>query len=263
MSQLDKIIADKRVEIEGRREKVSLEYLKSTASIRRQQPDFIESLRSSPMGLIAEIKRQSPSAGEIRPGMRPDHIAEQYEQAGAQAISILVDQKYFGAEEADFVMVRDAVSLPILYKEFVLYGWQVWHAASLGASAVLLIAAALEDEELSELLDLTTKAGMTPLLEVHTADEMKRACDLGASCIGVNNRDLGTFKVSLATSCELIADAPKDATLISESGIKTAEDVVRMHDAGFHGILVGEHILRQEKVGPAIHELMSGVWASS
>ena len=263
MNQLDKIIADKRIEIEGRREQVTLEYLKSTASIRRQQPDFVESLRSRPVGLIAEIKRASPSAGEIRADMRPDHIAEQYEEAGAQAVSILVDKKYFGGEEADFVMVRDAISLPLLYKEFVLYGWQVWHAASLGASAVLLIAAALKDEELSELMELTTKAGMTPLIEVHTADEMKRVSDLGATCIGVNNRDLTTFKVSLETSYQLIADAPKNATLISESGIKTAEDVVRLRDAGYHGILVGEHILRQETVGPAIQALMSGVWASS
>ncbi len=263
MNQLEKILDTKRREIEERREKLSMEYLKSTASIRKAPPDFREALMQAPMGLIAEIKRKSPSAGEIRPGLRVEHLAEAYEQAGAQALSILMDHTYFGGEESDFVMARDTVNVPILYKEFVLFGWQVWHAASLGASAVLLIAAALNDEELSDLIECAEKARLTPLVEVHSAPEMERAKAARAKTIGINNRDLTTFEVSLQTSVDLIPLAPDDALIISESGIRTPEDVVRLKAAGAHAVLVGEHILKQPDVGAAIRTLMSGVWASS
>ncbi len=263
MNLLEKILKHKREEIEELKQTVTLEYLKSTASIRKMPPDFGDALRSAPMGLIAEIKRKSPSAGDIRADLRPNHLAEQYEKAGAQAISILIDTMFFGGEESDFVMVRDTVDIPILYKEFVLYGWQVWHAAALGASAVLLIVAALTDEELKELIECADKAGLTPLVEVHNEDEMKRAAKAGAACIGINNRDLTTFEVSLDTTFSLVKQAPKNATIISESGIRSAADVARLRDAGVHGVLVGEHLLRQDDAGAAVKELMGEIWASS
>jgi indole-3-glycerol phosphate synthase len=263
MNLLEKILKHKREEILELKKTVSIEFLKSHASIRKAPPDFHRALRSAPMGLIAEIKRKSPSAGDIRPDLRPDHLAEAYEEAGAHAISILIDRMFFGGEESDFVMARDTVDIPILYKEFVLYGWQVFHAASLGASAVLLIVAALQDDELKELIACTESAGLTPLVEVHTAEEMKRAAASGATCIGINNRDLTTFEVSLDTTFELIREAPKDATIISESGIRGSKDVMRLRDAGVHGVLVGEHLLRKSDVGGAIQELMGEVWAFS
>lgn len=263
MNLLEKILKHKRAEVEELKKALSADYLKSTASIRKAPPDFHKAVRGASMGLIAEIKRRSPSAGDIRADLNPGHLAEQYEQAGAQAISLLIDKKFFGGAESDFVMVSDNVNIPILYKEFVLYGWQIWHAASLGASAVLLIAAALKDEELKELIECTRSGRMTPLVEVHTGEEMKRAKAAGATCIGINNRDLTTFEVSLDTSYQLVKQAPKDATIISESGIQRAEDVAKLRDAGVHGVLVGEHLLCQVKVDAAIKELMSEVWASS
>ncbi len=263
MNLLEKIVEDKREEINQLKESLTLEYMKSSASIRRAPPDFCEALRSVPMGLIAEIKRKSPSAGDIRPDLRPDLLAAQYEEGGAQAISLLVDKKYFGGQESDFVMVREAVNIPILYKEFVLDPWQIWHAASIGASAVLLIAAALPDDTLRELLECAEKAGLTPLVEVHTEDEMARAAAAGATCIGINNRDLTTFEVSLETTFRLSDQAPEGCMLISESGIRSAEDISRLHAAGVRGVLVGEYLVRQEDVGRAIRDLMGEIWASS
>jgi indole-3-glycerol phosphate synthase len=263
MNLLEKIIEDKHNEIERRRQEISLEYLKSAASIRPVPPDFCASLRARPVGLIAEIKRRSPSAGTIREDFRVDHVAAQYEEAGAGAISVLMDSTHFGALELDFVAVRDAVNVPLLYKEFVLYDWQVWHAASLGASAVLLIAAVLDDEALRNLMKCAASAGLTPLVEVHSAGEMERVCALGASCIGINNRDLTTFKVSLDTSVELLKMAPAGAFVISESGIRAAADVLRVQAAGAGGVLVGEHLLRQPDVKVAIQDLMGSAWASS
>lgn len=263
MNLLDKIVAQKRTEIKKLRDTMSVEYMQSAASIRARRPSFVEALSASPMGLIAEIKRRSPSAGDIRPDMNVADIAEQYEEAGANAVSVLMDQAFFGGGESDFVTVRNAVDLPMLYKEFVLFGWQVWNAASLGASAVLLIAAILSDDQILGLSELAKSAGMTPLIEVHTADELDRVLAIGVTCIGVNNRDLRTFETRVETSLELAGKVSGDVLLISESGIRSAEDVVRLRNAGYRGILVGEHLLKQPDVGEGIRELMSQAWASS
>lgn len=262
MNLLDKIIAQKRCDIEAKRNSITLEYLQSTASIRAPRPNFAEVLQTAPMGLIAEIKRKSPSAGEIRADMNAALVAAEYEEAGANAISVLLDEPFFGGGESDFASVRDAVTLPMLYKEFVVADWQVWHAAALGASAVLLIAAVLSDTELREFAELAEKVGLTALVEVHTAAELIRVLDVGATCVGVNNRDLKTFETRIDTSIELATAVSGDVLLISESGIRSADDVVRLKDAGYHGILVGEHLLRQSDVGAGIRDLMSGVWAS-
>lgn len=263
MNLLEKILENKRSEIKEQRETVSMEFLKSHASIRRDPPDFLEALRSAPIGLVAEIKRRSPSAGFIRENLKADHVAEEYEAAGAQAISLLIDKQFFGGEESDFVMVHDAVKIPILYKEFVICCWQIWQAASLGASAVLLIAAALDDEELETLLDCAQRARMTPLLEVHTEEELKRAARFNPPCIGINNRDLTSFEVSLDTTYRLLEHIPSGTTVISESGIKTAQDVLKLKEAGVNGVLVGEHLVRQSDIKQAVKDLMGEAWASS
>ncbi len=221
------------------------------------KPDFIEALKSVPMGLIAEVKRQSPSAGAIRELFEPAEIAKAYEAAGAQAISCLMDSKYFGGGEGQWNEVRAATALPMLYKEFVIDPRQIFHAEALGASAVLLIVAALTDEELGSFIELVTRSGMTALVEVHTEEEMKRAVAVGAKCIGINNRNLKTFETKIETTLKLRELAPTDCTLISESGIRTADDIRTLQDAGIAAVLVGESLLRQLDLEQAVANLMS------
>ena len=257
MNILEEIVANKRAEVEAFKKARPESMLQSAAERRDRAPDFIAALRSAPIGLIAEVKRRSPSAGAIREPFDPPAVARAYERAGAQAISVLMDQKYFGGGEGDFHAVRAMVDLPLLYKEFVVDPWQIWHAASLGASAALLIAAVLDDAMIKDLAALCREARIEPLVEVHDENEMMRVAALPVRCIGVNNRDLKTFKISLETTLRLKPLAPKECTLISESGIRSAADVARLKDAGVHAVLVGEHLLRQTDVGKAVNDLMT------
>ena len=222
------------------------------------KPDFIAALRSAPIGLIAEVKRQSPSAGPIREPFEPAEIVRAYEASGVQAISCLMDSKYFGGGEEQWNEVRAATTLPMLYKEFVIDPRQIFHAEALGASAVLLIVAALSDAELRSFIQLVEKSGMTPLVEVHTEEEMTRAVAAEAQCIGINNRNLKTFETNIETTLKLRELAPADCTLISESGIRTADDIRTLHDAGISAVLVGESLLRQLDLKEAVRSLMKG-----
>ena len=257
MNILEEIVANKRIEVEAFVKARPIHTLQAAAELRDRSPDFITSLRSAPIGLIAEVKRRSPSAGPIRDPFDPRAIAVVYSQSGAQAISVLMDQKYFGGGEADFRAVRAMVDVPLLYKEFVVDEWQIWHAASLGASAVLLIAAVLDDARLAEFAALCREARVEPLVEVHDEQEMDRVAAMPVRCIGVNNRDLKTFRISLETTLRLKPRAPKECTLISESGIRSAEDVARLKKAGVHAVLVGEHLLRQSDLSKAVTDLMT------
>lgn len=269
MNILDEIIAHKRQEIEtdGYFQALDqvLEKIPHVGSDAHccdcelpdlSRPDFIAALQSAPIGLIAEVKRQSPSAGPIREPFNPAEIAAAYQAAGAQAVSCLMDARYFGGGEAQWNAVRAAVSLPMLYKEFVIDPRQIFHAEALGASAVLLIVAALNDRELARFIQITEASGMTPLVEVHTAEEMKRAVAAGAGCIGINNRNLKTFETKIETTLELRELAPANCTLISESGIRTADDLRRLQKAGISAVLVGESLLRQADLGAAVRSLM-------
>ena len=224
---------------------------------RTATPNFIEALKSVPMGLIAEVKRQSPSAGTIRTPFEPCEIARAYEAAEAQAISCLMDSKYFGGGEAQWNEVRAATTLPMLYKEFVIDPRQIFHADALGASAVLLIVAALTDNELSSFIQLVEKSGMTALVEVHTEEEMKRAVAANAKCIGINNRNLKTFETQIETTLQLMKLAPAECTLISESGIRTADDIRVLKEAGIAAVLVGESLLRQPDIEQGVKDLMT------
>ena len=195
--------------------------------------------------IIAEFKRRSPSKGAIRGNADAASIARQYESGGAAAISVLTEEDYFSGSLADLRIIRETSKLPILRKDFILDEFQVYESANAGADALLLIVAALDDETLLRLRKLTEDdLGMDALVEVHTRDEMKRAIDSGATLIGVNNRDLTTFEVSLQTSIELAAIAPRDAILISESGIETHSDIERLRAAGYRGFLIGETLMR-------------------
>jgi indole-3-glycerol phosphate synthase len=194
--------------------------------------------------IIGEFKRASPSAGVIRDKVAPAPIAQTYARAGVAAISVLTEPNFFHGSLADIEEVRRVTDLPILRKDFIVHESQIFEAAIAGADAVLLIVAALPDAELAALLEATASLGLDALVEVHTADDMQRAADFGAALIGVNNRDLGSLEVSLETSVRLGRRAPGEAILISESGIKTANDVARLSRAGYRGFLIGESLMR-------------------
>lgn len=257
MNILEQICADKRIEIEGRKKVQSLGALQAKIPTIGSRPNFVEALRATPMGLIAEVKRKSPSAGLIREPFSPAGIASGYEANGASAVSCLMDHKYFGGGDADFNEVRGAIEIPMLYKEFVVDSWQIAHAKTMGASAVLLIVGALTDAELSGFIQEIQTLELQPLVEVHDKEEMKRAIDAGSDCIGINNRNLKTFVTTLDTTFELAEMAPVGCTLVSESGIKSPEDVVQLKKAGAHAILVGESLLREEDPGKAASHLLN------
>ena len=257
MNILEKIVANKRIEVDEFKKTWPMSELQATAESRDRAPDFVEAIHSAPIGLIAEVKRRSPSAGVIREPFDPGAIAAAYEQAGAQALSVLMDRLYFGGGASDFQAARAAVALPLLYKEFVIDAWQIWHAASLGASAVLLLAAMLDDSRLMEFVALCREARVEPLVETHDEREMKRVAAMPVRCIGVNNRDLTTFDVSLETTLRLRTFAPKGRAIISESGIRTAGDVARLRSAGVCAVLVGESLLKQSDLKKAVRELMA------
>ncbi|HBA86255.1 MAG TPA: indole-3-glycerol phosphate synthase TrpC [Verrucomicrobia bacterium] len=257
MNILEQIVADKRLEIAARKVQQPAEDLKPAGGFPNGD-DFIRALRSVPIGLIAEVKRRSPSAGAIREPFDPSEIARIYEHAGAQALSVLVDEKYFGGGEAPFRSVRSAVRLPLLYKEFVVDAWQIRHAASLGAAAVLLIAAVLKEDELRAFMALARDAGLAALVEVHDEAEMRIAAELECPLIGINNRNLKNFHTTLEMTFRLSAGAPPGCTLVSESGIKTFGDIERLRAGGIQAVLVGESLLRQPDLLAAVTGLMQG-----
>ena len=255
MNILEEIVANKRRELVDKKERLSLETLEKQARAVSGQPDFVAALRAKPIGVIAEVKRQSPSAGKIRDPFDPPAIARAYKLGGAAAISCLMDERYFGGGEADFLAVRAAVNLPMLYKEFVVDPWQIVHAKTLGASAILFIVGALDQPTLIDFIKQAQEQGLQPLVETHDEDELKRAIDAGADCIGINNRNLKTFVTTLETTFTLSSLVPKGSTLISESGIRTADDLVQLKEAGAHAVLVGESLLRCNDLALALQQL--------
>lgn len=260
MNWLQQIVENKRWEIAQRKQSLSPGSVRMRGERAEPPPQFEHALRSSPMGLIAEVKRRSPSAGVIREPFDAAEIALAYEKAGAQALSVLMDEKFFGGGEKDFRAVRRAVKRPLLYKEFVIDEWQIWHARMIGASAVLLIAALLNDSTLKRFLATCRESRMEALVEVHDDVEAKRAVDAGAKMIGVNNRDLRTFHTSLDVTDKIARIVPRSTLLVSESGIKSPDDVQRVSFAGAGAVLVGESLLRQADLDAAVKYLMSRLW---
>lgn len=206
--------------------------------------------------LLAEVKRRSPSAGPIRPDAVPAQIARDYRDGGAAALSVLTDLPFFGGTIETLREVRGAVDLPLLRKDFVLDPVQVWEARDAGADAILLIVRILDDERIASLLDLAREAGMDALVEVHDAEELERALAAGAELVGINNRDLGSFHTDLGVSLSLAPSVPAGTTLVAESGIRSADDVLRLGEAGVDAILVGESLMRQEDVRAAARALV-------
>jgi indole-3-glycerol phosphate synthase len=205
--------------------------------------------------VIAEIKKASPSAGVIRENFQPDAIARSYESAGAACLSVLTDRDFFQGDASYLRQARGACSLPVLRKDFIIDPWQIPESRVMGADCILLIVAALEQALLQELLNLAKEIGMDVLVEVHDEVEMERALLLDHGLIGVNNRNLNTFEISLATSERLQKMLSGDQLLVTESGIKTAHDVRRMKDAGIKTFLVGEAFMREEDPGQALNRM--------
>jgi len=208
--------------------------------------------------IVAEFKRRSPSAGIIRDDLTVSQIVNCYDRGGAGAISVLTDQEYFGGSIADLCTARSSTNLPLLRKDFIIDPIQILEAAIAGADAVLLIATALDDLSLGELRALAEdELGLDALIEVHTSGELRRALNAGASLIGVNNRDLRTFQISLNTSERLIAEAPRDKIMISESGLQSAESLRHLRELGFRGFLVGEALMRAPDPTAALRNLIA------
>ncbi len=208
------------------------------------------------ISIIAEIKRASPSKGVINDKIDVAETAQMYERGGACAISVLTEEDRFQGSLEDLKTVRANVSLPILRKDFIFDEFQIYEAAEAGADVILLIAAMLDDEILLKLYRLAKQElSLDVLLEVHTLEELERAKKIGAKIIGVNNRDLNSFKVSLDVSRELIKHAPKDSLLISESGLQTREDLLELGELGFNGFLIGETLMRSENIEDKLRHL--------
>jgi indole-3-glycerol phosphate synthase len=219
--------------------------------------DALESNSGGPK-IVAEFKRRSPSAGTIRDDLSAADVASRYESGGACAISVLTDREFFGGSIDDLVAVRQATHLPILRKDFIIDAIQIYEAAIAGANAVLLIAAALEDDALATLRRTAEdELGLDAVVEVHTSEELRRAVGAGAKIIGVNNRDLLTFRTSLETSERLIAQAPRDRVMISESGLQDAKCLHHLQSLGFRGFLIGEALMRASDPETFLRDLIA------
>ncbi len=249
MNRLTEILDRKRAAIEGIRPQ--RDALRAAALRRNHFRSLYHALQGDggwTLALIAEVKRASPSAGLIAANFDPVAIATRYEAAGANAISVLTDEPFFQGHLDHLRAVRGAVGLPILRKDFVLDEVQIYEAAAAGADAILLIVAALPQEDLVRLLDVATVCQLDTLVEIHTLAELDRALDTDARIIGINNRDLTTFKVDLAVTETLSEQVPPGILLVSESGIRTAEDSRRLRTCGADAILVGEALMRSDDV---------------
>ncbi len=246
MNRLEEILLSKREEIERLRPRLA--ELDRQARARTDFRGFRAAIEANDekIAVIAEIKKASPSAGVITASFEPIEIAKKYEQAGANAISVLTDTKFFQGKLEDLRNVRGAVSLPLLRKDFIWDRVQIAESAANGADAILLIVAALTQDQLVRMLKAATEYRLDALVEVHSVDELQRALEAGAEIIGINNRDLTTFDVDLTTTEKLCRQVPDEMVLVSESGIKTPADVARMKACGVDAILVGEALMRGE-----------------
>ena len=258
MGVLDEIVANKREELQRLRGDTPQAQLESACRGLAPALSFEAALRPSGparVRLIAEVKKASPSRGTLNAALDPVAQARLYARAGAAAISVLTDQKYFRGALEDLIAVRAAVDVPLLRKEFILEEYQLWESRAAGADAVLLIVAALDGGELRDLHDAAKGIGLASLVEVHTAAELERAVALGAAVIGVNNRNLQTLETSLEPSLTLLPRIPRAHTAVSESGIFTRTDVESVVRAGARAVLVGEGLVRAQDVPAKVREL--------
>lgn len=259
MNILSEIVAKKRQRVEQAKQSVPFERLQREALETRSRSTahaLSHALQADAVNIIAEFKRRSPSKGVIRAAADLESIVRSYQAGGACAISVLTEQDYFNGSLVDLESVKTCIDLPVLRKDFVFDPYQVFESAAAGADAILLIVAALDDEVLTSLRRLAEdELGMDALVEVHDLQEMDRAARCGAKLIGVNNRNLRTFEVSVDTSLQLAPLAPRDPLLVSESGLNEAADLRRLRERGFHGFLIGESLMRAKDPEMALRDL--------
>lgn len=254
---LDRIVTTKKQEIAEARKLRPLEQLRQTAEATAPPRNFFQALAASgPIKLIAEVKKASPSKGLIRPDFDPVAIARAYAEGGATCLSVLTDETYFQGHLDYLRAVRQAVSLPLLRKDFILDPYQLYEARAAGADAVLLIAECLDDCQLRGLHNLAIELQLTPLVEFYEPENLPRVLEAGATLIGINNRNLKTFQVDLEHTIRLRQSIPADCLVVGESGINSHDDVVRLAEAGVAAILVGEHLMRQADIVQAVRQLM-------
>jgi indole-3-glycerol phosphate synthase len=254
---LEKIVATKRAEIEKAKAKKPQAQLRAALADLRPVRDFFSPLAAGgSIKLIAEVKKASPSAGLIRADFDPVQIAMTYQEHGASCISVLTDESYFQGRLEYLTQIRRAVDLPLLRKDFVLDEYQILEACVAGADAVLLIAECLDDCQLRKLYNAVCDLGMTPLVELYEPENLQRVFDVGATLIGVNNRNLHTFEVDLNHAIRLRERIPDECVLVAESGIRTHEDVRRLEAAGVDAMLVGESLMREPDIGEAVNRLL-------
>ncbi len=258
---LQRILARKREEVAERQARMPLAELRARMAEAPPPRGFADAIATKiaigQAGVIAEVKKASPSQGVIRADFDPADIARSYASAGAACLSVLTDVDFFQGSDAYLQQARAACALPVLRKDFIVDAWQLYEARALGADCVLLIAAALDDAQLSEFAFLASELGMDALIEVHDLDELERALPVPARLLGINNRNLRSFEVSLDTTLALKDAVPADRVLVTESGIKTRADVARMRTAGVHAFLVGETFMRQPDPGVALRDLFA------
>jgi len=256
---LEKILARKAEEIAARRAVTPLQELRARAADTPPTRGFAQALNAmiaqGDPAVIAEVKKASPSKGVIRPDFRPADIAVSYEFGGAACLSVLTDVDFFQGADDYLRQAREACTLPVLRKDFTIDPYQVVEARALGADCILLIVAALDDQQLVSLSDLALELGMDVLVEVHDIDELERALQVPVPLIGINNRNLRTFEVSLDVTLEMQQAVPRDRLLVTESGILVPDDVAKMRAAGVNAFLVGETFMRAEEPGEALRQL--------
>ncbi len=264
---LEQIVQTKRQEVIVRKALVTVEQLRETISTLGRPRNFFQAVTKKPqirpLNLIAEVKKASPSAGVIRPDFDPVAIAQQYAAAGADALSVLTDEQYFQGNLEYIHQIRDVVKLPVLRKDFIIDPYQVYESRAAGADAILLIAECLPTNELIDLQILATELNMTCLIEVHDMDNLMRVRDRvvgfphkSYSLLGINNRDLRTFKTDLGNTLRMAELVEDRRVLVSESGIHSHEDVKKLAEAGVSAMLVGESLMRSDDIGGKIRELM-------
>lgn len=253
---LNKIIAQKREEVEQRKKEVPISRLEERIAQREAPLDFALALSGNLTRLIAEVKRASPSRGVIRPDFDHIALAKNYAQGGAAAISVLTEVNYFEGSIDYLSAIRDEVRLPLLRKDFIFDPYQVYESSAYGADALLLIVAVLSQQQIEELLSLSHSLGLKCLVEVHSEDEVERALHNGAEIIGINNRDLDTFTVDINTTRRLRPLIPQSRIVVSESGISRRGDVEKLREWGVNAVLVGEALVTADDIQTKMRELI-------
>ncbi len=259
MNILERIVEAKRSELEREKSSLPMRRAIELASGAPPPHDFAAALRRpGRINIVAEIKRASPTRGKIREGAEPGAVARAFAEAGAAAISVLTDARFFLGAPEHLEEARRAMPLPVLRKDFLFDEYQVYRSRAYGADALLLIARILPEKELQTLIGVARSLHMDALVEVHSEEEIKKAAGCGATVLGVNNRDLTTLAVSLETSIRLAGSLPGSAVKVSESGIETREDIARLREAGYEAFLIGERLMREPDPGAALRLLLGG-----